>query len=105
MPVKPCISCGTLTRNGSYCPAHEPVNPTGFYARPSPSSRNRLSPARRRRIKERDAHRCQRCGTEGSEDNPLRVHHRSRVADGGGHEETNLETVCDGCHAAVHKSN
>jgi hypothetical protein len=42
MPLKPCLTCGTLTK-GSYRPAHQPVNATGWRERPSPSSRNRLS--------------------------------------------------------------
>jgi 5-methylcytosine-specific restriction endonuclease McrA len=66
--------------------------------RPSPSSLNRPSSALRKKIKERDGNRCQRCGTAGSAENRLEVHHRRRVADGGGHDERNLVTLCQRCH-------
>ncbi len=41
MPLKPCLTCGRLSR-GSYCAAHEPV---AWRLRPSPSSRDRPSPS------------------------------------------------------------
>jgi 5-methylcytosine-specific restriction endonuclease McrA len=94
--LRPCLRCGTLVRGASYCRAHMPV---GFYARPSPSSRDRPAPKLRARIKQRDGHRCQRCGlTE-----KLRVHHVRQVADGGGHGRSNLLTLCDDRHRAEHR--
>jgi len=97
MPVKPCLVCGRLSR-GSHCPAHR----VGWTARPSPSSRDRVQPPERARVKADAGDRCERCGTTGSPENPLQVHHRTRVADGGTHARGNLEVVCSDCHRAEH---
>jgi len=53
-------------------------------------------------VRRRDR-RCVLCGHAGSPGNPLEVHHRVRIADGGGHEEANLVTLCRSCHAATHE--
>jgi 5-methylcytosine-specific restriction endonuclease McrA len=98
MSFKPCLKCGALSRGG-YCPVHEPKP---HVVRPSPSSRNRPAPSLRRKIKARDGDRCQRCGRPGTLKNPLRVHDRRRVADGGTHADLNLETLRRDCHADVH---
>ncbi len=94
MPFTPCIRCGALG-TGSYCDAHRPQ---AWRVRPSPSSRSRPSPAQRARIKRRDGGRCVRCGST----ERLRVHHRKHVADGGGHDDANLVTLCDACHGVEH---
>jgi 5-methylcytosine-specific restriction endonuclease McrA len=93
MPLRPCLTCGTLT-TGSYCPKHDPR----LHKVTSPTAIDRPSPTLRRRIKKRDGNRCVRCGSTEN----LRVHHLRQVADGGGHEEANLVTLCADCHGAVH---
>ncbi|MGH3130044.1 MAG: HNH endonuclease [Gaiellaceae bacterium] len=70
-------------------------------ARPSPLSRSRTSPAQRARVKRRDGNRCQRCGSPGTPGNPLQVRHRTRVADGGSHADSNLVTLCARCHRTI----
>jgi 5-methylcytosine-specific restriction endonuclease McrA len=98
VPLKPCLTCGRLSRR-SYCPGHLPV---GWYDRPSPSSRDRLAPNVRQQVKAAAGHHCNRCGTTGSPENRLVVHHVRRVADGGAHERTNLEVICEQCSQAEH---
>lgn len=100
MPLTPCLACGRLSKGGSYCASHEPK---AWKVRPSPSSRDRPSPRLRERIKRRDSYRCQRCGTSGSAENLLRIHHRRWVARGGGHDDFNLLTLCSDCHDAEHR--
>lgn len=70
--------------------------------RPSPSSLHGLkrTPATRRRVLERDGHRCVLCGSDGN----LRVHHLRRVADGGSNDDKNLVTLCDDCHLEHHRA-
>ena len=75
------------TKNRSWCERHEPQ---GWRLRPSPSSAQSSVSPLRRRVKERDLWRCERCG--GSE--KLHVHHRRQVAHGGTHRERNVTTLC-----------
>lgn len=54
---------------------------------------------RRKRVLERDDYECQQCGAT---DTVLQVHHLTPISEGGGHELSNLETVCQSCHADEH---
>ncbi len=68
-------------------------------------SRNRRSyrgaPAGpRRRAQQRDGHLCRWCGTGAL----LAVHHIVYRSQGGGHELSNLITLCDPCHAKAHSN-
>lgn len=52
----------------------------------------------RREVLERDAWRCQFCGTMQN----LEVHHQLFRSHGGPDSEDNLITACAGCHARIH---
>lgn len=70
------------------CPAHQPAPWTGGSSR-----RERLPndwPERRRRVLERDGHRCYRCGAHADE-----VDH---VEPGDDHRIENLAAICTTCH-------
>lgn len=54
---------------------------------------------KRKQVLDRDAYECQRCGESNTN---LQVHHRTAISEGGGHELSNLETVCRSCHATEH---
>jgi hypothetical protein len=54
---------------------------------------------RRRQVLERDGYACQRCGAT---DRSLHVHHVTPISEGGSHDLTNLETLCERCHADEH---
>lgn len=54
---------------------------------------------RRKRVLQRDGYECQRCGDS---DTVLQAHHKTAISDGGGHELSNLETICRSCHASEH---
>lgn len=56
---------------------------------------------RRKRVLERDGYECQQCGATDTE---LQVHHLTPISEGGGHGLSNLETVCQSCHAAEHST-
>lgn len=97
MPQRPCLKCGALTREGSWCPAHTP-----------PPWRNRSASSRaakrpgwnklRDACLHRDGNACVVCGaTEG-----LAAHHLVPVAEGGPNVLSNLQTLCSRCHAAAH---
>ena len=53
----------------------------------------------RRRVFERDEHRCKRCGRAGR----LEAHHVVSLAAGGTNDISNLRTLCRGCHIAIHR--
>jgi hypothetical protein len=63
-------------------------------ARARPPEWNRL----RVEVLDRDGHRCARCWRPDG----LDVHHVIAVADGGGHDTSNLRTLCAPCHTEWH---
>jgi 5-methylcytosine-specific restriction endonuclease McrA len=50
------------------------------------------------RVMERDSWRCQICGSR----NNLQVHHQRRRSQQGSDEDSNLITLCAGCHEQLH---
>jgi hypothetical protein len=85
----------------------EPVSPPTTNANPHPlapaepiRARNTTPPAVRRRVLERDQHRCQIPGCRNTLD--LDVHHILPRADGGTHDPEYLHAICGGHHRAVH---
>jgi len=71
----------------------------------SKSARLRLDPQaykeRRRHVMQRDRWRCQICGSRQN----LQVHHQQMRSHQGADEDSNLITLCAGCHERVHSSN
>lgn len=62
--------------------------------------------AKRRDILERDGFTCGNCGENPLEsDAYLHVHHIVPRSKGGTHDPSNLITLCERCHRAVHSSN
>lgn len=51
-------------------------------------------------VKERDGHRCQRCGTT----ERLVAHHLRPLQEGGTHDPSNGIALCAACHAPKHTS-
>lgn len=60
---------------------------------------------RRRNVYRRDDYTCQNCGIRGGKHGnaELHAHHVVPKSKGGVHDDSNLVTLCDGCHDAVHK--
>lgn len=54
---------------------------------------------RRKQVLERDGYECQECGAT---DTTLHVHHVTPISEGGSHDLSNLETLCESCHAKEH---
>jgi len=54
---------------------------------------------RRKQVLERDGYECQDCGAT---DKPLHVHHVTPISEGGNHNLSNLEALCESCHAKEH---
>jgi len=57
----------------------------------------------KRKVHERDCYKCRICGTKGSKNNPLTVHHRRAVARGGQSNAENCVCWCTICHRDYHK--
>lgn len=89
-PLVPCLACKRPSRNGTYCPEHEPQ---GWRQRPSASSRAVKRPGwnkLREACLRRDGYRCVVCGATES----LQAHHVIPAAEGGPNVLSNLETRC-----------
>ena len=54
----------------------------------------------RSQVLRRDSWRCQSCGSMSN----LEVHHKNFRSHSGDDSESNLVTLCNACHAAVHRS-
>ena len=93
---RPCLKCGVLTANGSFCPPHQPVK------RLSPSSRatDKAGWKKLRALAlQRDGDQCVRCGAT----DHLAAHHILAVYQGGRNILSNVQTLCGNCHRAAHK--
>lgn len=62
------------------------------------SKKRRNLENKRRRVYERDGHRCVECGRPESEENPLTIDHIIPRSRGGTDAETNLQTMCFRCN-------
>jgi predicted restriction endonuclease len=60
--------------------------------------------SRRKKVYERDDHKCQNCGRGGGEHGnvELHAHHIVPKSKGGTHKKSNLISVCKQCHNAIH---
>lgn len=60
--------------------------------------------SRRKEVYRRDNYTCQNCGAKGGPkgDIELHAHHIVPKSKGGTHKLTNLKTMCDQCHNAIH---
>lgn len=60
--------------------------------------------SRRKKVYKRDDYICQNCGGKGGQNGPaeLHAHHIVPKSNGGSHELSNLQTVCNDCHKAIH---
>jgi 5-methylcytosine-specific restriction endonuclease McrA len=99
VPLMPCLVCGRLSK-GSRCPRHRVV---GWRERPSPSSRDRLPPGERAKVRAERGDVCEACGLPGTADDPLEVHHERAVSEGGTHSRGNLRVLHASCHKREHR--
>jgi hypothetical protein len=62
---------------------------------------------RRKDVFKRDGFRCQNCGASGGPNgsSELHAHHIVPKSKGGKHKRSNLSTLCEDCHMAIHSSN
>jgi hypothetical protein len=62
--------------------------------------------SRRRRVYDRDGYECQNCGRNGGPigNAELHAHHIVPISKGGTHKQSNLITLCSGCHWAIHRN-
>lgn len=67
-------------------------------------SQERPSRSKIKKVYQRDNHRCQNCGQKaGKRSNvELHAHHIVPLKDGGSNQFSNLQTLCEDCHKAVH---
>lgn len=70
------------------------------YAGPVVRKRTSIPPARKRKVLARDRHRCQVLGCRSTN---VDVHHLHALSLGGSHDESNLVTLCEAHHLAIHR--
>ena len=60
----------------------------------------------RKKVYQRDNHKCQHCGRRGGSygDSELHAHHIVPLNKGGSDDLSNLTTLCKGCHDSIHTS-
>ena len=105
-PKRPCAhpGCPALA-DGQYCPEHQKLANRQYeqYIR-DPATHARYGKAwRRARARHLAAHPlCETCKEAGRLVSATTVHHRVKLADGGSHVPANLQSLCKGCHSALH---
>jgi len=105
-PRRPCShpGCPALT-DGRYCPEHQRLADRQYErCLRDPAARARYGYAwRRARARHLAAHPlCELCEEAGRLAPATTVHHRVKLADGGTHDQANLQSLCAGCHSALH---
>ena len=105
-PKKPCSfpGCPKLTE-GQFCEEHEKQENRRYekYDR-DPAVRRRYGRAWKR-IRDRYAAKhpfCEECQKKGVLRPVEEVHHKLPLAEGGTHDESNLVSLCQPCHARIH---
>jgi hypothetical protein len=99
MSLRPCLTCGALTRTGSYCSKHRPPESPG-----KQRSGGKQASFRERTFA-RYGNRCMACHTTGSPDNPIEAAHDVRMDEldeqGGYHEYKFGVPLCRRCHRKI----
>ena len=107
-PKHPCAypGCPALVEAGDrYCDEHRKETGRTYerYGR-DPTTRKRYGKEWRRirgiYIKAHPL--CEKCLKEGRAVRAVEVHHRIPLADGGTHDEHNLQALCKECHSKIH---
>lgn len=96
MPSKPCLRCGDLTTDGSYCTRHRPVSLGGSSAkRGNGWARQRWA----REVRAKTGGACARCGSPRG----VQAHHVLPM-ERGGHPRGEGIPLCTSCHRWVHRA-
>lgn len=105
-PKRPCSfpGCPKLT-DGRFCEEHEKQENHRYekYDR-DPAVRRRYGRAWKR-IRDRYAKKhpfCEECYSKGLLRPVEEVHHKKPLSEGGTHDESNLVSLCQSCHARIH---
>lgn len=108
MPVVRCGACrqylprDEAVRNGVQSFHEDCVGAAYTHARPKPTKKKGVPSDLRDSVIRLDGGRCRFCGVRG--DGDLHVHHVYYRSQGGPHEQSNLLSLCLGCHDTVHSN-
>jgi 5-methylcytosine-specific restriction endonuclease McrA len=102
--VYTCEACGAAEARTDRDPqpvSAEVVQCDARIQEPGQPNRATFPPKQRRAALIRAGHRCESPGCERTRF--LEVHHRHPRARGGGHDPSNLQVLCSGCHRLLHR--
>lgn len=102
--VYTCKECGVAevpTDRGPQPMPAEAVQCDARVQEPGHPNRSTIPPKARRAALIRAGHRCESPGCERTRF--LEVHHQRPRSSGGGHETSNLQVLCAGCHQQIHR--
>lgn len=105
-PKRPCSypGCPNLT-DGQYCEEHEAAARKRYNKYGRPADSNKKYGRAWKRIRDRYVLQhpfCEMCYKQGVLKPVEEVHHKLPLSQGGTHEENNLISLCQSCHAKIH---
>lgn len=108
-PLPPCRyeGCANRCERGErYCEEHRLLMEHHYERFTRGYKTSQRYGSRWARIRNRYIHAhplCEECAKAGRYVDATVVHHRLPLADGGTHDETNLESLCTSCHERIHR--
>ncbi len=106
-PLKPCAypGCPELIREGRYCPKHKTIAGREYNSTVRRPDHSKVYGYRWQQIRDQYLSKhplCERCQAAGRLVPADLVHHKVPTELGGGHEESNLMSLCNSCHNKIH---
>ena len=101
MPMKFCLECGKLTRNGSRCEECQPEFDRRREQARGTTTQRGLGWQHQKRARRvvANVEQCPRCGQAPTKDNPITAHHTTARAKGGADSE--LMPLCRRCNSQI----
>lgn len=105
-PKRPCShpGCPELT-SGQYCPTHAKAEAKRYEKYDRDPNHNKRYGRAWKKIRAaflRENPLCEMCWQDGKLTAADTVHHKRKLSDGGTHDSSNLQALCETCHSRLH---